>query len=36
MGLFGRGMNKPGKGVEKDERQKHRFFIFLTFFFVNL
>lgn len=33
MGLFGRGMNKPGKGVEKDERQKHRFFIFFDVLF---
>ena len=33
MGLFGGGMNKPGKGVEKDERQKHRFFIFFDVLF---
>lgn len=33
MGLFGRGIDKPGNGVEKDERQKHRFFIFFDVIF---
>lgn len=33
MGLFGMSYNKPGKGVEKDEREKHRFFVFFEVFF---
>lgn len=33
MGFLGFGSNKPGKGIEKDEKQKHRFFIFFDVIF---
>lgn len=33
MGLFGRGTKVPEKGVEKEKRQKHRFFIFFDVVF---
>ncbi len=33
MGLFKIDYNKPGKGVEKEDLQKHRFFIFFDVFF---
>lgn len=33
MGIFTNNFNKPGKGVEKDEREKHRIFIFFDVLF---
>ena len=33
MGFLGFGTDKPGKGVEKETKQKHRFFIFFDVIF---